>query len=322
MMIHMRRPPSGTLLYDKGEVKLINTATKYTMSSCVYPSWHPDGKRIAFSVNIIRQKFPAAGHRAIYVYDVASDIVVYDIEKNQITTCPELSTGNMENLPVWSHDGKYLYYISAPKYNEKVADTTIKYGLVRISYDPAKGAWGKPDTLLSAGETGKSISFPELSPDDKYLVFTMSDYGYFTVHARTSDLYMMNLETREYKKLPVNSSDVESYHGFSSSGRWLLFISKRMDGLYSNVFFSHVDTAGKVSNPFVLPQKDPDFYRVNTTNYNRPVFITDRVVVDEEELVKAAYSSAMPVEFDPSVNIDALSGATRIEQDVTREHTN
>jgi hypothetical protein len=322
MIIHLRRPPSGTLLYDRGEVKFINTGTKYTMSPGVYPSWHPGGNLIAFSVNIIRQKFPAAGHRSIYVYDVASDIVVYNIEKNQITTCPELSTGNLENLPVWSHDGKYLYYISAPKYNEKVPDTTVKYDLVRIPYEPVSAAWGKPDTLLTSRETGKSISFPELSPDDKYLVFVMSDYGYFTVHARTSDLYMMSLETREYKKLPVNSSDVESYHAWSSGGRWLLFVSKRMDGLYSNVFFSHVDTAGEVTKPFVLPQKDPDFYRVNTTNYNRPVFVTEKVAIDNEELAKAAYSIALPAEFDPGVNIDALSGATRIEQDVTKEQTN
>jgi hypothetical protein len=44
--------------------------------------------------------------------------------------------------------------------------------------------------------------------------------------------------------------------------------------------------------------------------------------VDEKDLVKAAYSKAISVEFDPGVDIDALSGATRIEQDVTKEHTN
>jgi len=115
---------------------------------------------------------------------------------------------------------------------------------------------------------------------------------------------------------------VESYHGWSSDGRWLLFISKRMDGLYSNVFFSHVDTSGEVSKPFVLPQEDPDFFRVNTTNYNRPVFTLDKVAIDEDKLIKASYSNAIPAEFDPGVNIDALSGATRIEQDVTKEHTN
>jgi WD40-like Beta Propeller Repeat len=322
MIIHLRRPPSGTLLYDHGKVKFLDTKTKYTMSPFVYPSWHPGGNLIAFSVNIIKQKFPAAGYRNIYVYDIASDIVVYDIDKNQVSTCPEISTGNLENLPAWSHDGKYLYYISAPKYNEKVPDTTMKYSLVRIAYDAVHATWGKPDSLLTSRETGKSITFPEISPDDRYLVFAMSDYGYFNVHARTSDLYMMDLKTMKYNKLPLNSNDVESYHSWSSSGRWLLFISKRMDGLYSNVFFSHVDSSGKVSKPFVLPQKDPDFYRVNTTNYNRPVFVTDKVTVDEKDLIKAAYTKAVSVEFDPGVDIDALSGATRIEQDVTKEHTN
>jgi hypothetical protein len=138
MLIHLRQPPSGTLLYNKGEVRFINTKTNYTMSPCVYPSWHPNGNLIAFSVNLIKQKFPATGKRRIYVYDIASDIVVYNIEKNQITTCPELSTGNLENLPAWAHSGKYLYYISTPKYNIKVPDTTVKYSLVRIAYDTGR----------------------------------------------------------------------------------------------------------------------------------------------------------------------------------------
>ena len=60
------------------------------MSACVYPSWHPDENLIAFSVNIIYQKFHAAGKFINSVNDAASDIVVYDMAKNMLTTCPDL----------------------------------------------------------------------------------------------------------------------------------------------------------------------------------------------------------------------------------------
>ncbi|MBN2275756.1 MAG: PD40 domain-containing protein [Bacteroidales bacterium] len=322
MLLHLRRPPSGTLIADKGEVRFFNTATKYTMSACVYPSWHPDGDLIAFSVNIIHQKFQAAGKFINSVNDAASDIVVYNVEKNMLTTTADLSTKSLETLPVWSHDGRYLYYISCTGAEKTTPDTSIKYDLLRIAYNKSDGTWGQADTLLSSGETGKSISFPELSPDGRYLIFCMSDYGYFTIYSPTSDLYIMRLDSMQYEKLPVNSEYVESFHSWSSNSKWFLFVSKRLDGLYSRVFFSYIDSTGKASKPFLLPQKDPGYYDAHVLNFNRPVFIKDKVSIPADKLTKAAYAGTKNVTFDPDVDVDALSGATRIERDVSKEHTN
>lgn len=322
MLLHMRRPPSGTLLCNNGEIQFLNTATPYTMSACVYPSWHPDGNLIAFSVNIIHQKFHAAGKFINSVNDAASDIVVYNIGKNMLTTCPGLSTKSLETLPVWSPDGRYLYYISCSGAEKTTPDTAVRYDLLRMPYDNAGGTWGRADTLISSAETGKSVSFPELSPDGRYMIFCMSDYGYFTVYSPTSDLYLMDLATLRYEKLPVNSETVESYHSWSSNSKWFLFISKRIDGLYSRVFFSHLDSLGKASKPFLLPQRDPDYYDTHVFNFNRPVFISDKVRVSADQLTRAAYAEKKDVVFDPHVDVDALSGATRIERDVLKEHTN
>jgi hypothetical protein len=322
MVMHLRRPPSGTLVVTDNKIKFINTGTKYTMSQGVYPSWHPDGKIIAFSVNIIKQNFHAYGHENIYVFDKASDIILYDVDKNMITTCPAISTKRLENFPVWSSDGNYLYYISGPEYNADRPDSTVKYDLLRIAYNISDGSWGQVDTLLTARETGKSITYPDPSPDGKYIVFSMGNYGYFNAYSRSSDIYIMNLENKEYKKLPVNSDHVESYHSWSSSGRWFLFVSKRIDGLYSNVYFSYFDTAGNMTKPFLLPQKNPEFYEIYTYNFNRPVFIKDKFKINADKLVKVAFSDKINTTFDPDVDIDGLSGATRIERDSTKEHTN
>jgi hypothetical protein len=83
-----------------------------------------------------------------------------------------------------------------------------------------------------------------------------------------------------------------------------------------------VDSAGSVSKPFLLPQKDPDYYDAHVFNFNRPVFIKDKVSVGADKLTKAAYAQKKNVVFDPDVDVDALSGATRIERDVSKEHTN
>jgi hypothetical protein len=322
-MLHLRRPPSGTLLYNNNEVKLLNTATPYTMSACVYPSWHPNGKLIAYSVNKIEQKFHSSDDGKINVYDKASDLVIYDIEKNMITTTPALSTKNLENLPAWSPDGNYLYYISAPPYSLESFNAGIKYDLVRIAYNQSLNAWGTPDTLLKAADTGMSLTFPVVSPDGRFLVFCMADQGYFTVYNPSSDLYIMDLTTREYSKMTVNSDQVESFHYWSSNGKWLMFISKRLDGLYSRVYFSYIDENGKASKPFILPQKDPEYYSSLMLNFNRPVFIKGEVTVSAAKLSEAAFGKAVDVKFDPRVDVDALSGASRFEKrDVKTEHSN
>jgi len=320
MVLHLRSKPGGTLISNNGEIKLVDLKTNYTMSAGVYPSWHPDGKKIAFSVNLIKQKFHSADKKEINVYDIASDIIVYDIEKNIVTTSPKLSTGSLENLPVWSPDGEYLYYISAPKFDKTAPASDAMYDLLRIKYNTATGQWGNVDTLLSTKNTGKSISFPEISPDGKHLVFCMADYGYFTIFHQSSDLYIMNLDNFSYSKLAVNSESIESFHSWSSNGKWLSFVSKRLDGLYSQVYFSQIDEKGNASKPFILPQKDPDFYSTYALNYNRPEFIKDKVSVESYKLAEKAFSKAIKAQFDPKVEVNALSGATRLEP--VNEHTN
>jgi hypothetical protein len=315
MMLHMRGSPGGTILYDEGKVQMFNTSTLFTMSACVYPSWHPDGNIIAFSVNKIKQKFHSAGIRGQTVMDRASDLVLYDIKKNMITTSPLISTRRLENLPTWSPDGKYLYFISGPEYNPEVPDTLVKYDLMRISYDAGTGQWGKVDTVLLAEETGKSISFPEISPDGRYLMFCMADYGYFTIYSPSSDLYLMDLKTFDYSKLDINSPQVESYHSWSSNSKWFLFASKRIDGLNTMIFFSYLDDEGIAHKPVLLPQKDPEFYSTFIYNFNRPVFITEKVKINPKRLTRTAYGKIQKVNFDPAVDIDALSGATRIKKE-------
>ncbi len=312
MMFHIRGDLGGTILYKDGIIKKINTATNYTMSAGVYPAWHPNGKMIAFSVNKIRQKFNTDGKEPIEVYDGFSDIILYDIEANRVTTSPKVSTKNRETMPTWSPDGKYLYFCSAPEMTEKERHSEIFYDLMRISYDYETGTWGDIDTLLTTSETKKSIAWPKVSPDGKYLLFCLANHGYFTIHYHSSDLYLMDLESGKYEHLTINSESVESYHSWSKNSRWFVFSSKKENGLCSRPYFCHIDKNGKVSKPFILPQKDPEFYHTYLKNYNIPEMVSNKITINKNQLFRVANRDPINAGFDPNVDIDALSGATKI----------
>lgn len=301
MMVHVRSTHGGTVIYTDGKLKKVNLKTEYTLAQGAYVNWHPDGKHIAYSVNSISQRFFSKDIRQ-EVSDAASDLIVYDVDKNTVTTSPKVSTNSRENLPVWSADGKSIYYISAPQVTDYESQYNAKFSLMHIPYDVEKNVWGQADTVISAKKTGKSVTFPKTSPDGKYLMFTLTDHGYFSIHHPDADLYLLNLQTGEYERMNVNSNLTDSYHCWSNSGRWFVFSSKRLDGLYTRPFFSYFDKDGKSSKPFVLPQKDPEFYDSFLKNYNIPELITGAVEPSAFDIRDLIRTEAQPVDFDPSVD--------------------
>ena len=55
--LHIRGDHSATLLTRDGQTECLNTITDETGGFFVYPSWHPSGKYIAYSVNKTRLSF-------------------------------------------------------------------------------------------------------------------------------------------------------------------------------------------------------------------------------------------------------------------------
>lgn len=95
---------------------------------------------------------------------------------------------------------------------------------------------------------------------------------------------ILYLRTRQYHLLAAaNSRDTESYHSWSSNGRWLLYASRRVNGLYSMPYIVHIDAQGKPSKPFLLPQKSPDFYDKCLKSFNIPEFVKDKVELKDIE---------------------------------------
>ena len=300
MMFHIRAQDAGTVIFRDGEIKKINTKTGQTISPGVYPSWHPDERYIAYSVNHIVQMFHSTPERKIDVIDTLSDIVILDLKTDIISTSQALSTKeNYETFPPWSPDGKYLYYCSAKRislarYNE------IRYDLLRIAFDPESKQFGEVDTVVLASDKGRSMSFPRVSPDGKYILFCMSDYGNFSIWHPESDIYINILETDEISKPAINSHQSESYHTWSSTGKWIVFSSRRLDGLFTRPFFSYFDSTGLAHKPFILPQKDPLFYNTFLKSYNIPEMVTSKVRLNPRTLSGIVVKEAIPVTFENS----------------------
>jgi hypothetical protein len=71
----------------------------------------------------------------------------------------------------------------------------------------------------------------------------------------------------------LNSDDADSYHSWSSNGRWVLFSSRRLDGRYTRLFLAHFDGEGNFGKPFLLPQKKYSHNVLRLKSYNVPEFV-------------------------------------------------
>ena len=282
--LHIRGDHGATLLQVNGEMAAYNTKTDSTLGFCVYPYWHPTGKYIAYSTNNTRQGFHVQPDKIIEVFDLDSDLQVYDVVNNQIITAPQIKQkGIWESFPAFSPDGRTLYFTAAREVQIPGELPQSQYNLLKVSFDPETGTIGQDvETVFDAVSMGKSLTFPKPSFDGKYLMFTLCDYGTFSIWHHESDLWLLNLETGETRPMDeVNSPDTDSYHNWSTNSRWFVFSSRRDDGSYTRPYIAHFDGNGVAGKPFMLPQRDPvNYYRKLYRSYNVPEFVTGPVPLD------------------------------------------
>ena len=292
LLFHVRGNHGGTVFCKNGAYSKIEFPVPDIVSQGAYCNWHPSGKFVAFAVNKIKQNYYLSGYgnKMKEVFDLESDIVIYDTESNTVLKFPQIASDQRENLPAWSIDGQTLYYVTAPPYSPNTPFEKILYSLMSVPFDMQTNSLGEPKMMLSSEEVGGSISFPTLSPDGRFMLFCVADFGYFPVNNKTADMYLMDLQTGEYRKPDINSEECESYASWSSNGRWFVFSSRRLDGMTSKPFLCHISSNGVLSKPFILPQKDPAFYLTDHRNFSRPELINDRVNISFKTLRKVIFS--------------------------------
>ena len=99
---------------------------------------------------------------------------------------------------------------------------------------------------------------------------------------------MVNIWLLPYRNMAeANSAEGESYHSWSHNNRWLVFSSRRLDGLYTRPFFTYIDDKGTAHKPFLLPQKNPvKYYKDLLWTYNLPEFIQEKAQVDTHAVME------------------------------------
>ena len=150
LQFHARQHQGGTVIAYDGKVKKINMSNDSILSAGVYPTWHPWLPLIVYSTNKTVQTFHITDPDKIEVYDTESDLIAYDVERNEVTNIENDPT-EFECFPFWAPDGKTLYYCSAHFEYQDTIDhgielirrfSEVKYNLYKKSFDPQTMQFG------------------------------------------------------------------------------------------------------------------------------------------------------------------------------------
>ena len=287
---------SGTVFVDgkRVEKRVLTASDELT---CAYPAWRPTGPFVAFSENKTRQIFHTVDTKKVDVFDIESRLAIYNVETGELIE-NKTSKDRFDTFPSWSPDGEYLYFCTATVALKGEGDDArakdaqarikeFKYDIARSKFDATTGRLGAPEIVVDAASIGRSAIHPRVSPGGKFLVSTQCDYGTFPIWHKESDLMICDLGTGETRPLDaLNSPYAESYHSWDSSGRWLLFSSRRGDGHFTRLWLAHVDAEGVAAKPFPLPQGNPASDRTLLKSYNVPELTRNRPTVSGRKLAR------------------------------------
>ena len=235
----------------------------------------PDGSHVVSTVNesLYVTNFRDFGILQVF-YPTRGILAWYSVETGEIKALPGADDPDYVHCcAVWAPDGKSLVFCRArgfdpyhpgqelAEYAGDPKEPRIRYDLYRIPFDGGRG--GAPVPIEGASANGMSNSFPKVSPDGKWVVFTRCANGLLL--RPDGELWIVPIEGGKARKMNCNTSFMNSWHSFSPNGRWMVFSSK-VNTPYTQMFLTHLDEDGNDTPPVLIP---------NSTAANRAVNIPE-----------------------------------------------
>lgn len=282
-------------VYDIDQQRGWKAKLPFDIQMSTFMSWSADGRWLAFSANQQLVTFEPIVFETQFAGEPTSDLAIYDAVDNITYVLPGGDDPErLEMLPCWSLDGQWLVFCSGPA---GLHPAQTRYDLCEIPFNGGKGGEVRP--IPGASGNGRSNFYPHFSPDGKWLSFVQADAGILI--KASSDIYLMPADLRGTPhRLEANAVGVaDSWHSWSSNSRWLVFASKREDGIFARLYMTEIDDQGHSSPAVRLPLREEPF-----ASFNIPEFVAQWPQVDESELFEVVRVEAPAREVEMHAGMD------------------
>ena len=244
----------------------------------------PDGQHAITTLNESLYVANFTNYKFLQVFYPTRGILAwYSRKTGEMKALPGADdTSYVQCDPAWFPDGRSLVFARAKAFDpyrpgQKLAthsndpnEPDMRYDLYRIDFDEGRG--GTPVRVEGASENGMSNTFPKVSPDGKWIVYTKCKNG--QLMRPDGRLWIVPAEGGVAREMRCNTALMNSWHSFSPNSRWLAFSSK-INTPYTQMFLTHIDENGNDSPAILVP---------NCTAANRAVNIPEFLNADYDAL--------------------------------------